>query len=110
MTRRFRIPLVCDVLVVDDLHHMTELNRDARVSRVISASGGLFHRRLHMGSRRPKSDRFFTEDYPPEVYTPTGLAWIRETDMKTILLRHYPQLAPAVQRVSNVFAPWSRVG
>jgi hypothetical protein len=63
-----------------------------------------------MASRRLKSDRFFTEDYRPEVYSQAGLAWIRNTDMKTILLRHYPQLTPAVQRASNIFAPWDWLG
>ena len=29
-----------------------------------------------MASRRLKSDRFFTRDYRPEVYTPAGLDWI----------------------------------
>src|SRR5262245_25814851 len=62
-----------------------------------------------MASRRLKSDRFFTTDYTPAVYTQTGLDWIANTEMKDVLLRHYPALAPAVQRVANVFAPWDRV-
>ena len=31
-----------------------------------------------MASRRLKSDRFFTQDYQPEVYTQVGLDWIAD--------------------------------
>ncbi|MGH3115561.1 MAG: peroxidase family protein [Gaiellales bacterium] len=62
-----------------------------------------------MASRRLKSDRFFTVDYTPEVYTPEGLAWIDENSLVTILLRHFPQLEPALCRTDNAFAPWTRV-
>ena len=30
-----------------------------------------------MASRRLKSDRFFTDDFRPEVYTQAGFAWVR---------------------------------
>ena len=43
-----------------------------------------------MASRRLKSDRFFGNDYTPEVYTPTGIEWIENTTMLDVLLRHYP--------------------
>lgn len=59
-----------------------------------------------MASRRLKSDRFFTVDYRPEVYTPEGMAWIDDSNMSTVLLRHYPALEPFLRRVSNAFAPW----
>jgi hypothetical protein len=62
-----------------------------------------------MASRRLKSDRFFTRDYTREMYTQTGLDWIRDTSMVTVLLRHFPQLAPALDGVENGFAPWKRV-
>ena len=62
-----------------------------------------------MASRRLKSDRFFTRDYTQEMYTQTGLDWIRDNSMITILLRHFPQLAPALRGVENGFAPWKRV-
>ena len=62
-----------------------------------------------MASRRLKSDRFFTIDYRPEVYTQLGLDWINENDFSSILLRHYPQLAPALRGVANSFAPWNAV-
>ncbi|MDF2748941.1 MAG: putative peroxidase [Gaiellaceae bacterium] len=62
-----------------------------------------------MASRRLKSDRFFTRDYNAETYTQTGLDWIDDTSMSDVLLRHYPELAPALDGVENAFAPWKRV-
>ena len=62
-----------------------------------------------MASRRLKSDRFFTRDYNAETYTQTGLDWIDDTSMRDVLLRHYPELAPALEGVENAFAPWRRV-
>ena len=59
-----------------------------------------------MASRRLKSDRFFTTDFTPEVYTPEGMAWIDDNDMSSLLMRHYPQLAPVLRGVQNAFAPW----
>ena len=37
------------------------------------------------------------------------LDWIDETSMSDVLLRHYPELAPALRGVENAFAPWTRV-
>jgi Animal haem peroxidase len=62
---------------------------------------------LLMASRRLKSDRFFTTDYTPDVYTQTGLDWIDNTTMAKVLLRHYPELAPALRGVDNAFKPWN---
>jgi hypothetical protein len=62
-----------------------------------------------MASRRLKSDRFFCEDYTPAVYTQEGLDWIAENDMTSVLLRHWPSLAPALHGVRNAFAPWKRL-
>jgi Animal haem peroxidase len=63
-----------------------------------------------MASRRLKSDRFFSIDYRPEIYTPAGLEWINNNDMKTVLLRHYPEIRPALREVDNAFAPWRVIG
>jgi hypothetical protein len=62
-----------------------------------------------MASRRLKSDRFFTTDYTPQVYTRVGIDWIEQNDMSSVLLRHYPELAPALRGKDNVFAPWNDV-
>jgi hypothetical protein len=61
-----------------------------------------------MASRRLKSDRFFTRDYTPEIYSRAGYEWVNENTMKTVLLRHYPALEPALRGVDNAFAPWNR--
>lgn len=62
-----------------------------------------------MASRRLKSDRFFTRDYTPEVYTNVGLEWINKNNMTDVILRHYPEMAPALEGCTNAFAPWKKV-
>jgi hypothetical protein len=62
-----------------------------------------------MASRRLKSDRFFTTDFRPEVYTETGIKWVTHTKLKDVLLRHYPELEPALDGLPNAFLPWNHV-
>ena len=69
-----------------------------------------FHIFILTATRRIQSDRFFTVDYTPEVYTPLGLRWVENNGMKTVLMRHYPELSPFLMRVTNAFKPWHRVG
>ena len=63
---------------------------------------------LLMAARRLRSDRFFTTDYTPEVYTATGLQRIENATMAGMLWEHYPELRPALEHVDNVFKPWPR--
>jgi hypothetical protein len=63
-----------------------------------------------MASRRLEAERFFTDDYRPEVYTRAGIDWVESNTMRTVLLRHFPELAPSLEGVANPFAPWKRVG
>jgi hypothetical protein len=63
---------------------------------------------LLMASRRLNSDRFFTTDYTPQVYTQAGMDWIDTNDMRSVLLRHYPGLSAAMRGVGNAFEPWNR--
>jgi hypothetical protein len=63
-----------------------------------------------MASRRLKSDRFFTDDYTPDVYTPEGLQWVERSTMVDVLKRHHPELSPALEGCENAFAPWRKVG
>ncbi|MCH9708238.1 MAG: peroxidase [Actinomycetia bacterium] len=63
-----------------------------------------------MASRRLKSDRFFTKDFTPETYTQVGFDWVNHTSMKDVLLRHYPELEPALGGAERVFAPWPKLG
>jgi hypothetical protein len=62
-----------------------------------------------MASRRLRSDRFFTNDYTPDVYTPEGLAWVEGNTMIDVLLRHHPELEPALDGCENAFAPWRKL-
>lgn len=59
-----------------------------------------------MASRRIKSDRYFTDDFTPAVYTQAGIDWVNNNNMTTVLLRHFPELTPILQRTANAFAPW----
>src|SRR5262245_28243374 len=47
MARRIHIPLLLDVVIVDDPSEMVELNRAPEISRVVSGTGGLLHRVIH---------------------------------------------------------------
>jgi hypothetical protein len=58
-------------------------------------------------SRRLQADRFYTDCYNEDVYTAEGLRWIDETDLKTVILRHYPELADTgLANIKNAFEPW----
>ncbi len=58
-------------------------------------------------TRRLQADRFYTDNYNEETYTREGLQWIDNSDFKTVLLRHYPELAKTgLANVRNAFEPW----
>lgn len=61
-----------------------------------------------MAGRRIKSDRFLTDDYTPEVYTPVGIDWVESNGMREVLLRHAPSLRPTLANVLNSFYPWPK--
>jgi hypothetical protein len=63
---------------------------------------------LVMASRRLKSDRFLSRDYRPEIYTKEGIDWVEENTMKSIISRHFPAVAVAMEEVpdDNAFKPW----
>jgi hypothetical protein len=63
-----------------------------------------------MASRRLEADRFFTDNYRPEIYTAAGIDWVESNDMRSVLLRHFPALEPSLRGVANPFAPWRTVG
>ncbi len=62
-----------------------------------------------MASRRLESDRFFTCDFNTDIYTPAGMDWINQNSMRTVLLRHFKSLEPALRGVKNPFTPWAAV-
>jgi hypothetical protein len=58
-------------------------------------------------SRRLQADRFYTDSYNEETYTREGLEWIDRADLKSVILRHYPELAGSgLANVKNAFEPW----
>jgi hypothetical protein len=57
-------------------------------------------------SRRLMTDRFYTKDYRPEIYTAEGLAWVENTTMVDVIKRHNPQLDSSLVGVENAFKPW----
>lgn len=58
-------------------------------------------------SRRLQADRFFTESFREETYTAEGLQWIDDATLRSVLLRHYPQLgATGLVNLDNAFEPW----
>ena len=58
-------------------------------------------------TRRLQADRFYTDDYNEQTYTREGLEWIDHSDFKTVILRHYPELAgTGLGNVKNAFEPW----
>jgi hypothetical protein len=64
-----------------------------------------------MASRRIKSDRFLAGDaWNEHVYTKEGLAWVQREGMVSVLLRHFPELGPALRGKDNAFRPWNKVG
>ncbi|AUM12713.1 peroxidase family protein [Ketobacter alkanivorans] len=61
---------------------------------------------IAMASRRLMADRFFTEDYRPEIYSAEGLDWIDDNNFRTVLLRHFPEFSDDLADVGNPFFPW----
>ena len=63
---------------------------------------------LH-ASRRLSADRFFTDSYNAETYTPEGLEWIDKNGSKSVALRHMPELKEtglANDNVTTLFEPF----
>jgi Animal haem peroxidase len=64
---------------------------------------------LLMAERRLKSDRFFTDDFRPEVYTQPGMEWAEQRTMRDVLLDDCPVLHRPLRGIDNPFRPWRRV-
>ena len=60
-----------------------------------------------MASRRLQSDRFLTDDYRPEIYTTIGIAWVEDTTMTDVILRHFPTLKTVLRSNADAFRPWN---
>ncbi len=44
------------------------------------------------------------------MYTKEGVTYVQKETMNTVLLRHFPELAPALKGKDNAFRPWNMVG
>ena len=60
-----------------------------------------------MASRRLLSDRFYTVDFRPEVYTQAGFDWVARRTMKNLIEEHYPALVGSTGIPANAFKPWT---
>ncbi|MFI7706574.1 peroxidase family protein [Nonomuraea sp. NPDC049480] len=90
---------------VDDIDTMVGLYAENPPER-FGFSDTAFRIFILMASRRLQSDRFLTVDFRPEIYTPLGLDWIERNGMKSVILRHCPDLAGFLPRTASAFAPW----
>jgi len=59
-----------------------------------------------MASRRLKSDRYYTTDFTPEIYTEEGMQWVQDTTLRDVILRHFPEMEQALSAGGSPFAPW----
>ncbi|MFI5171536.1 MAG: peroxidase family protein [Chitinophagales bacterium] len=58
-------------------------------------------------TRRLQSDRFYTDCFTEEYYTREGMEWIDNADLKSVILRHYPELkSSGLGNIKNAFEPW----
>jgi tetratricopeptide (TPR) repeat protein len=58
-------------------------------------------------TRRLQADRFYTDSYNEQTYTREGLDWIDSSNLKTVLLRNFPELGrTGLANVANAFEPW----
>jgi hypothetical protein len=90
---------------VEDVDLMVGLFAEP-VPRGFAFSDTAFRVFLLMAARRLRSDRFFTTDFTPDVYTPTGFRWVQSRTMQDMLREHYPQLREVLPPGGNVFTPW----
>jgi len=64
---------------------------------------------ISTATNRIQSDRFLTVDFRPEIYSSLGMDWIKSNTMRSVILRHCPELA-AVVPPENAFSPWRPAG
>jgi hypothetical protein len=92
---------------VDDLDLLIGTLAEAHRPNGFGFGETVFQIFIVSASRRLQADRFYTDCYNEDVYTPEGLRWIDQTDLKTVILRHYPELADTgLANIKNAFEPW----
>jgi hypothetical protein len=63
---------------------------------------------LVFASRRILCDRFYMEDFNPGLYTEWGYNHVQTETMRSVLVRHFPELADVMPE--NPFSNWSSKG
>jgi hypothetical protein len=92
---------------VDDLDLLIGTLAESQRPTAFGFGETLFQIFILNASRRLQADRFYTDSYNEDVYTAEGLSWIDRTDFKTVILRHYPELADTgLANIKNAFEPW----
>lgn len=77
-----------------------------RTPKTMGFSASTFLEFILMASRRVQADRFYTEDFRPEIYTPEGIARIRNLNgMRDVIERNAPNLKEAVSTRDSSFHP-----
>lgn len=119
-------PITCFEDITNDSEHVAKLkeiyNNDVEMLDLMVGTLAEGHRPDGFGfgetmfqifilnaTRRLQADRFYTDCYTEEYYTKEGLEWIDKADLKTVILRHYPELASTgLSNIKNAFEPWDR--
>lgn len=86
-----------------DLH--VGLMAEACRPKNFAISESAFQVFILIASQRLASDGFFTDKWTPEVYTAWGLRHVETTSFKSLVSRHYPELAGHIAP-NNAFQPW----
>ncbi len=77
-----------------------------RTPKTMGFSASTFLEFILMASRRVQADRFYTEDFRPEIYTPEGIARVRNLNgMRELIERNAPELKSAVATRESAFHP-----
>ena len=81
-----------------------------RTPKTMGFSASTFLEFILMASRRVQADRFYTQDFRPEIYTPEGIERIRGLDgLKEIIDRNAPGVQAAIDVRQSAFHPIGQV-
>ncbi len=81
-----------------------------RTPKTMGFSASTFLEFILMASRRVQADRFYTEDFRKEIYTPEGIERVRGLHgLKDIIARNAPALKDAVGTRQSAFHPLGSV-
>jgi alpha-dioxygenase len=65
---------------------------------------------LLMAARRVEADRFLTEDFTDDVYTRTGMSWIKSTHgLRDVVRRHFPSIEGQLPPGESAFTPHEKM-